>query len=616
MKSCRFPSFRSRFSFCVTAFALWLYFVFCFAVHPASAIRDGRFIDPDNAMYLTETLEWLQGQGWYDRIEHRLDPPAGVPIHFSRLMELPYAAVILPLQSFLGSIGAATAAAAVIPPLFLLALFFVLHFQARFFMPRGCAWLAAFVALFAQNMAFVFMPGQAGHHSFIALLVVIATGCASMMLVRPKEWQWAVFAGVTLALALSIALESLPWVLLIAFVVGVFAVLRGGIMAMTANFFGAMLAMTGTVLLAAYKPPGMRHAMDLVAYSEVYVFLLFDMLMCFSVARIMRTRALKWRITMTSLAAVIGGGAFLTAYPELLTGPYGAADPSLLHLMLPNISEAIPMIKRVSVADLCLYFLPWPLLSLGVCIWQCARASIRRRRVWILFTVLQAAALALAAFYQARYSSYAQMFGIVPLAFLMQWGLRQTENRAVKLAWCALPALLVVLLPAVVYGDGLLSILLFPMQSYAPDCDVRPAADILSKPPYYTGAPRLILDTMDDGPELLLRTPHNILSAPYHTNIKGNLDVAAFFRTANIDEAEAFARRRGVDYVLLCRNIEAAYLTSDKDGTDYTSGYIRMPLPPPLAYRLITLHPPDWLRPVDVGTSDMVLFQVVPPRQP
>jgi hypothetical protein len=604
-----------RLPFFAIALALWLYFIACFAMHPATAIKEGRFIDPDNAMYLVETLDWLQGQSWYDRIEHRLNPPEGVPIHFSRLMELPYAAVIAPLQSRLGNVDAAIVAAAVVPPIFLLALFFALRFQARFFMPRHYAWLAAFVALFAQNMTFVFMPGQAGHHNFILLLIALATGSASMMLTRPREWQWAVFTGVILALALSIALESLPWLLLISAIIGFYAVLRGGLMATAANIFALTLAMTGQVLLALYKPSIAQHDLDLVTFSQVYVFLLFDVLVCFAVARLMRNRSLKSRITVTGIAACIGGGAFLAAFPELLAGPYGAVDPALRHFLLPNIGEAIPLIRRVDALGFVLCFLPWSLLALSVCVWQIRKASPRRRHIWILLALLETAALALAALYQARYASFAQLFGIIPIAFLIQHVLRRTKKPAARLIY-ALPALLAVVMPALTYGAEWTDILLFPMQSFASGCDIKSAADMLSKPPYYDGTPKLIMNTVDEGPELLLRTSHNILSAPYHTNVSGNLDGAAFFRTPDAGKAEKIIRKRGADYVLLCRQLEATYLVPEDAGDDYILGPLHLPDPPPFAFQLTKPHVPNWLRPADLGASDIVLFRVVPQAKP
>src|ERR1700677_4708803 len=93
------PIFRPPFD------GLWLavlfYYFWCFLVHPDSQVLRGDLPDPDDYMYLDQVLDWIKGQGWFDNIQHRLDSPAGGPIHFSRLPQIPMAALIL-LFEFLG----------------------------------------------------------------------------------------------------------------------------------------------------------------------------------------------------------------------------------------------------------------------------------------------------------------------------------------------------------------------------------------------------------------------------------------------------------------------------------------------------------------------------------
>jgi hypothetical protein len=48
----------------------------------------------DDAMRLVQIRDLLAGQGWFDLTQHRLDPPAGVAMHWSRLIDLPIAALI------------------------------------------------------------------------------------------------------------------------------------------------------------------------------------------------------------------------------------------------------------------------------------------------------------------------------------------------------------------------------------------------------------------------------------------------------------------------------------------------------------------------------------------
>ena len=44
-------------------------------------------LDTDDAMRLAEMRDWLAGQGWYDMIQRRVEPPLGYASHWSRLID-------------------------------------------------------------------------------------------------------------------------------------------------------------------------------------------------------------------------------------------------------------------------------------------------------------------------------------------------------------------------------------------------------------------------------------------------------------------------------------------------------------------------------------------------
>ena len=72
---------------CVAAFALsWPLMV--------KVWTDGLYVDTDDAMRMVQVRDWLAGQGWYDLRALRLDPPAGTLMHWSRVVDLPLAALI------------------------------------------------------------------------------------------------------------------------------------------------------------------------------------------------------------------------------------------------------------------------------------------------------------------------------------------------------------------------------------------------------------------------------------------------------------------------------------------------------------------------------------------
>ena len=149
----------------------WLYFALCFVVHPQSPIMHGRFIDPDDTLYAVQSAELLDGQGWYDHIEHRMDPPCGRG----------YSLLAFDAASLCGDNRRACAVCSVAPTPYSLRRHYGRHyfFWACFspsggrrgcFMPKSWIGLTAFVIILMQGVVFDFMPGHIDHHGFEALL--------------------------------------------------------------------------------------------------------------------------------------------------------------------------------------------------------------------------------------------------------------------------------------------------------------------------------------------------------------------------------------------------------------------------------------------------------------
>src|SRR3954468_20799511 len=58
--------------------------------------------DTDDNMRIMQVRALLHGQGWFDLRQYRLNPPFGSNIHWSRLVDLPIAGLILSLRPFFG----------------------------------------------------------------------------------------------------------------------------------------------------------------------------------------------------------------------------------------------------------------------------------------------------------------------------------------------------------------------------------------------------------------------------------------------------------------------------------------------------------------------------------
>src|SRR5580692_6682982 len=73
------------------------------AVFAAAAVwlsHPGPSLDTDSAMRLAQVRDLLHGQAWFDTVQHRMNTPYGLPMHWSRLVDAPLALLMLVSESF------------------------------------------------------------------------------------------------------------------------------------------------------------------------------------------------------------------------------------------------------------------------------------------------------------------------------------------------------------------------------------------------------------------------------------------------------------------------------------------------------------------------------------
>ena len=64
-------------------FVIWLLLTFALIITGWSRIRSGVGWDPDDQLRLVQLRDFLNGQGWFDNRQYRLNPPEGAPMHWS-----------------------------------------------------------------------------------------------------------------------------------------------------------------------------------------------------------------------------------------------------------------------------------------------------------------------------------------------------------------------------------------------------------------------------------------------------------------------------------------------------------------------------------------------------
>jgi hypothetical protein len=575
-------------------------------------ILAGRFPDPDDYLRMTLTTTWLDGAGWWNMNLARLNPPAGVFVHWSRLTDLPIAALILPLEPWLGRLQATYVAAGIVPPLLLVGFLYAVVRLARPMLGRRLALLAAPVSLFASYVRFDFVPGHVDHHNWHLLLAALALGALLRLAFHPGDRRDAALAALAFALALWTGGESLPWLAAANLAFCLIWVLQGRPVLGAARRVAAILWGLCLVLLPLVEPPGARWAVACDGFGIYFAGLPGFMLAFWAGlwALAHRARGLAGRAAAALGCAALAGAALLLVFPECRAGPYSQIDPRLAAIWLDHNLE------MSSARDFFGSYWRLPLMLLGpllgalFAVVQAIRRRGRARSAWLLFATFAGTALIISCLHiQVR--GPAELFAVVPLLSL----LAKAERRLGR--WRALvsrPTTVLAIALLVLAVVPFLTALAMPRSARESDsamgsgvaaedqsngCDLAAAASVLNDPAGLGSKARVIAAPIDQGAELLFRTRHDLLAAPFHRNAAGNLDVFDFFSARRSVDARAIAMRRGIDLVLFCPSADGMWLPSSTDQPTFFA-------------RLAAGNLPDWLQPLRIsGATGVRLYEVI-----
>lgn len=538
--------------------------------------------DTDDNMRLMQVRAWLGGQGWYDLRQYRLNPPQGLDIHWSRLVDLPIAALIVMFKPLVGPAWADRLAAGIAPLLPLSITLVALAATARRLI-APLAWPLAILFLFGcPATLLMFMPMRIDHHGWqLAALALTVAGLAD-----PRQARGGVTVGLSSAISLTIGLELLPYCAMAGAIVGLRWVWDRG-EARRMAVYGVSLAgasALGFILFASNANYAMRcDALTPVWLSAVVA----GGAILFALARLPLER-LPVRLALLLVAGAILAGAFATLFPQCLSRPEGVSD-ELARTWLNNVREAKPIYEhpwRTIVT-----MLPVPIIGLIGAIFATVRAYRTERFVgWAAITLFTAFAFAML-FWQVRAGPAAQLLavtGSVGLAWIvLPWTI--TRTNAVVRVLGTVGAF--ILLSGTFVGLAVRGLHIDPPNARAKAIQ-RAGSRCMSQPALaaLNAIPRATMFThVDLGPRLIAMTHHDGIAGPYHRNERAILDVHHAFQRGPAD-FRAIARRHGAQYLLTCPNMA--------ETTQY-----RARAPGGFYAKLAQGNVPAWLEPVALPTG-------------
>jgi hypothetical protein len=577
-------------------------------------LSEGAMRDTDDLMRLSQVRSFLQGQGWYDLVNHRMDPPVGADIHWSRLVDVPLALLTLFFDLFTSPVMAERLAALVWPSFLIVAAVLVLVAISRRVEPSVNPLLVVLLSVLCVHAQLEFSPGRIDHHGLQILLFF-----AVLLFVIADDIRFGRFlAGAAIAASISVGLDA---IVLIALVLCwlVLEFVRGrddgrGLLGVAGG-----LAVAAPILYALNFPSGKWLVAACDANSAFYFSALMLVASVYAALWLLGPRVSTGprlplsidpgRLSAAAMLGLLALGGLYIVNRDCLAGPLATLDPQLASRWLVNVSEAASLRDHLA-KDPGFWFSGVGYLSVAL-----AAAIFVTRRDLVCFpqAVLLLAVLLVTiamAFFQIR-AIRIGVFVTVPFcAAFATIAIRWIGERVkfAKAARAVFQVAVVALLAAPTWL--LLGFLSFPA---APNAAVSEPENASAgntwrddEPGFLCNRqsefavlaglrPGLVMHDVDTGPGIVVFTPHDGIGGPYHRNARAILQMIDFFETDEA-HARAVASARGIDYVAYCERVEP-----------YTAEELASST---LAALLVSGREPAWLERVGPAGERLHVFRV------
>lgn len=519
---------------------VWLLTAALMLFATSGRIGPAYFVDGDDALRLQQVRDLLAGQGWFDLHQYRIAPPEGVAMHWTRLVDMPIVAVIALLRPLIGQAQAEIVAIVLVPLLSLLAAMLLAGRLAARQFGKGAAIIAAALVVVAIPASFRMMPMRIDHHAWQFVLALLAlNGMASR---TPKVG--GAMAGLALAAALAISLESLPLVVIFA---GVCALrMMRGQREWLAGFMSALALGSFALLIAT------RGLFDLVdhcdALSPVHVMaLVWVAAAC--VFGLPRLRHRPPGLSLVALGAIgLGAVAVIMARAPQCAGPdaFAALDPLVKKVWLDAVAEGRPVWRQGLVLGATMVLVP--LLGLLACLRLRRASNDQASRDWWTDMTLLLAGATVVGLLVARAAAVPCLFATIPAAWQFQREAHAWRADPLVLRRLARMLLLIFLVvPGAIVGMAGDAIRQKPVQPATADsCKLPDFLPALAKQ-----QPTTILAGLDLGPSILVTSPHTVVATGHHRASAAMRDTIIAFLGPD-SGARAIMARRGATMVVVC----------------------------------------------------------------
>jgi hypothetical protein len=547
--------------------------------------------DNDDVMRLVVVRDLLAGQGWFDPMQYRLGLEGGTPMHWSRLIDLPIAALILFFSTVLPEMQAEAAALFVWPLLTTIPVLYAAAAGARRLSGGADSRVAAVLGLVAAFLFVLsvgrFRPGAIDHHNVQMAIVAVLAACLVQPFARTGAYA---LGGLAAALAIAVGAETTPQIAIACAAMAGLWLWSGEPARRAAMAFGLTLALALTAFFYLTIPPARYGTVvcDALSLGFYAIGAVGAAGLCLAAA------ALSGRTLPVRFAglAVVGAATGLTALlvaPQCLSNPLASLDPLLVRMWLSSVTEAQPVWRQLAYEPFTAggYYVV-PLIALLCAAFAVRSGRMVREHLVLAAMIAVAYAIALIQVRGAVFSNLLSLFVLAPVvASLRSRSNADPKNAGKGLAFAgmALASIPFVWALAGALASTGYDTLTGKVEAAASASDDRAAClQQAAMAPLAAEPDGVVANVSNVGATVLRYTGHRTLSAPYHRNQAGML-AELQIGLSRPEEARRYLDEAGVTLIAFC-------------ASDPQVGNMAREAPDGLYAELRTGRVPDWLEPV------------------
>lgn len=544
--------------------------------------------DPDDQLRMVQLRDFLNGQSWFDVTQYRMNGDLGAPMHWSRLVELPLALIILLLAPITGQAAAEMVAGAIVPLCGLGLTALIIGRIAARLASREAGLVAVLITLISPPVLMQFRPMRIDHHGWQIVMAVLAL----WTIFWPGKKQGGVILGLALAIWLHISLEGAPMTAAFFLLLGwrwIFEKAHGQRLIWTIISF----ALSSFALFIATQAAGLSAPVYCDTISPPHIAAIAAAAAIMLPAIIAEPNRRFVRLAVAAAAGMAALAVLFWLAPSCRAGAFGNLDPLVRDYWYLNVNEGLPVWyqKPGSIAA----FLAAPLCGLAALIFMLRQPACNNRSELHIagFFMIYALVLSVAVF---RTISVAVTFAIPVIAawIIVLFGhyrSAQTPMRRILMV----AAMLLLLVPGAIAGQ-IMQLAAPPRAAGKSAAESKKCQSVSSIAALGKLPKSRFLAPFDMGPAILLTTPHEVLSSSHHRNEAAMHDHIAIF-LSEPGKARAIIAKHKITHLALCKG--------EAELNNYARGN-----PGGLWSRLDRGNAPGWLQPMHPMGANIQIWRV------